>query len=141
MVRFAGIGVSAYLALEFVLCFVLLTGQLEALINEDLIELAVPEQSEELLRTLIAPLALHKGLVVKLKSVTPASHTYDSALRCCKTHTPVLRTRKSHLAPYPELQMLLCKCCSAWQMPAAAKPCLCNSFSACCDDQELTHDM
>ena len=68
---------KANLAFKLVISLVLLTGQLEALIDEDLVQLAMPEQPEELLCILVAPLALHKGLVVELEAITPA-HVYDS---------------------------------------------------------------
>ena len=48
------------LALEVVVCFVVLTGQLQALIDEHLVQLAVPEQLQEVLRLAIATLTCHK---------------------------------------------------------------------------------
>lgn len=48
------------LALEVVVCFVVLTGQLQALIDEHLVQLAVPEQPQEVLRLAIATLTCHK---------------------------------------------------------------------------------
>ena len=49
-----------YLALKGVCGLVVLAGQLEALIDEDFIQLAVPEQARELLCLVIAPMASHK---------------------------------------------------------------------------------
>ena len=49
-----------YLALKGVSSLVFLTSQLEALIDEDFIQLAVPKQAHKLLRLVIASMAGHK---------------------------------------------------------------------------------
>lgn len=54
---------------------VVLTSQLEALIDEHLKELAVPEQASKVLSLLVAPLTGHKSQLVKLKPITPANST------------------------------------------------------------------
>ena len=67
--------IDCYLALEVVRGPVVLASQLEALIDEDFIQLAVPQQASKVLRLLIAPLTSHKSQLVKLKSITPANST------------------------------------------------------------------
>ena len=62
-----------YLALKGVGGLVVLAGQQEAFVDEDLIQLAVPEQAQEVLCLVIAPLAGHKCQVVKLVPIPPAS--------------------------------------------------------------------
>ena len=61
-----------YLALKGVRGLVVLAGQQEAFIDEDLIQLAVPKQAQEVLCLVIAPLTGHKCQVVELVPVSPA---------------------------------------------------------------------
>ena len=67
--------IDFYLGLKVVRGPVVLACQLEALIDEDFIKLAVPEQSSKVLSLLIAPLTGHKSQLVKLEAITPANGT------------------------------------------------------------------
>lgn len=66
---------DCYLALKVVRGPVVLASQLEALIDEDFIQLAVPEQASKVLSLLIAPLTSHKRQLIKLEPITPANST------------------------------------------------------------------
>lgn len=64
---------DCHLALKVVRGPVVLASQLEALVDEDFIQLAVPEQASKILSLLIAPLTSDKSQLVKLESITPAN--------------------------------------------------------------------
>ena len=61
----------ADLALKVIIGLVLLTGQLEALVDEHLVQLAVSEQSEEVLCLLVPRLTCHKCQLVELEPIAP----------------------------------------------------------------------
>lgn len=83
-----------HLALKVVRGAVFLAGQLQALIDENLIHLALPEQASKVLRLLVAALTGHKCQLVKLEPISPASSAACSGTPYTPSSTRVPPTEK-----------------------------------------------
>ena len=97
-----------HLALKVVRSPVVLASQLEALIDEDFIQLAVPEQASKVLCLLIAPLTSHKSQLVKLEPVTPAnSNALSLSMTICVASCFAVATLLAGIVCLTLLGMLL----------------------------------